>query len=165
MLLKAVNVNSFTTIAASATLFTVGLAACGGQPTRNQLHQAVRSATPPEASVVLQKDGDCVQGSRFPSCVEVWFRLGHRSLTERLNLFISNAHRHGWTTERSGVGGSEVFIKLSKGKYKGFAGFWVDRYYKPDGNCNPLGKTAGGPVATCADLLSVQWGGHPLGSG
>jgi hypothetical protein len=39
---------------------------------------------------------------------------------------------------------------------------WLDRYYKPDGHCNPLGKAAGGPVSTSADLLSLQWGGHSL---
>jgi hypothetical protein len=141
------------------------LVGCGGQPTRSDLHKAARSATPAQATIVLEKEADCVQGSRFPSCVEIWFRLGHRPLTERLNTFVSAAQRNGWTTRRSGSGGGEVFVRISKGKYKGIAGFWLDRYYKPDGHCDPLGKTAGGPVATCADLLSVQWGGHPLGSG
>jgi hypothetical protein len=126
-----------------------------GQPSRTDLRHAAQSATPPEAVVLLQQDAECVEGARFPSCVEIYFRLGHRPLSERLNLFITNAQRHGWTTKRGRSSGGQVTVKIDKGSYNGGAAFWLDRYLRPVDHCNPLST-----IHPCADHLSVQWGGH-----
>jgi hypothetical protein len=110
------------------------LASGCGQPSRSDLHGAAKSLIPPGAIVLLKRDGECVEGASFPSCTEVYFRLARRPLFERLNLYIANAKQHGWKAERSGAGGGEVFVKISKGSYRGGAGLWLDRYYPSAGS-------------------------------
>jgi len=97
-----------------------------------------------------------VEGARFPSCVEIYFRLAaHRPLRNRLDVFLANAQRNGWKAQQHGSGGGEVFVKLSKGIYLGGAGLWLDRYYRPDrAHCNPVST-----LYPCADHLFVQWKG------
>jgi hypothetical protein len=108
---------------------------------------------------LLKKDAGCVEGARFPSCVEVFFRLEHRPFAHRLNLFISNAREHGWKTKRSATVGGEAVIKLTKGPYYAVAGFWRDRYYRPRSDCNPLDTRH-----PCAESFQVQWKGGTFGA-
>lgn len=109
---------------------------------------------------MLEKDAECVEGARFPSCVEVYFRLAaHPPLGKRLDVFLVNAQRNGWTAEQHGSGGGEVFVKFSKGGYLGAAGLWLDRYYRPDRpHCDPLSL-----LHPCADHFFVQWKGGIIG--
>jgi hypothetical protein len=152
-------------IASSRVVSAVGAAIClllasgCGQPSRGDLHGAAKSLIPPGAIVLLKRDGECVEGASFPSCTEVYFRLARRPLFERLNLFITNAKQHGWKAERSGAGGGEVFVKISKGSYRGGAGLWLDRYYRPyRPHCNPVST-----LHPCADSFQVQWKGGKIG--
>lgn len=141
----------------------VAAAACGlltagcGQPSRGDLHKAAQSLIPPQAIVLLERDGGCVEGARFPSCVGVYFRLRRRPFAERLELFMTNARQHGWKAERGASAGGEVIVKLSKGSYNGDAGFWLDRYYRPTGHCNPVST-----MHPCADHFQVQWKGGTI---
>jgi hypothetical protein len=128
-----------------------------GQPSRGDLHKAARSLLPQGATVLLEQDGGCVEGARFPSCVQVYFRLGNRRFAERLNLFIANARQHGWTAEQGTSAGGEVVVKLSKGSYSGGGGFWLDRYYRPTPHCNPVST-----IHPCADSFQIQWKGGPI---
>jgi hypothetical protein len=102
--------------------------------------------------VLLRKDGGCVEGARFPSCVQIFFRLGRRPFAERLNLFVANARRHGWKAKRGATVGGEVVVRLRKGSYSGVAAFWLDRYYHPARPC-----TSPSATDACADSLQVQW--------
>jgi hypothetical protein len=144
-------------MAATVGVAMVALAAAGcRQPSRADLHKAGRSLLPPSAAVVLEKDSACVEGARFPSCVEVYFRLAaHPRLGKRRDVFLANARRDGWKTKGYNSGDSEVVVRLSKGSYRGAAAFWVDRYYRPD-------RPHCGPVSTlqpCADHFFIQWKG------
>jgi hypothetical protein len=125
-----------------------------GQPSRGDLHEAAHSLLPEGATVLLEKDGGCVEGARFPSCVQVYFRLERRPLGERLDLFVANAEQHGWKAEQAPTVGGEVVVKLNKGSYSGTAGFWLDRYYGPRRGCNPLST-----MHPCADSFQVEWKG------
>ena len=136
----------------------LAVASACGQPSRGDLHKAAQSLVPPGATVVLEKDGGCVEGARFPSCVVVYFRVAHRRVAERLNLFITNARRHGWKTQRTQNAGGEAGIKLRKGSYLGGAGFWLDPYFRPKPHCDPVSTTH-----PCADHFQIQWkGGGPI---
>src|SRR5438552_18699099 len=97
-----------------------------GQPSRSHLHEAAQSLIPPGAKVVLEKDADCVEGARFPSCVEVYFRLEHHRVAERLNLFITNARQHGWKAERAPSAGGAAGGKRGRGSYGGGGGLGLD---------------------------------------
>jgi len=136
-----------------ATLCLLLAAGCG-QPSRGDLHEAAHSLVPRGATVLLEEDGGCVEGARFPSCVDVYFRLEHRSFGERLDLFMANAEQNGWKVERGTSAGGEVVVKLSKGSYHGGAGFWLDRYYRPRRHCNPVSV-----MRPCADHFEVEWKG------
>ena len=130
------------------------LASGCGQPSPGDLHQAAHSLVPQGATVLLEKDGGCVEGARFPSCVEVFFRVEHRTLGERLDLFIANAEQHGWKAELGRTVGGEVVVNLSKGSYWGTAGFWLDRYYRPRRHCDPVST-----MRACAESFQVEWKG------
>jgi hypothetical protein len=135
------------------------LASGCGQPSRGDLHEAAHSLVPEGATVLLEKDAGCVEGARFPSCVDVYFRLEHRSLGERLDLFIANAEEHGWKAERGVTLGGEVVVRLSKGSYDGAAGFWLDRYYRPGRHCDPVST-----MHPCAEHFEVKWKGGIIGA-
>jgi len=140
-----------TLSAAAACLL---LAPSCGQPSRNDLHKAAESLLPQGAAVLLKKEGGCVEGAGFPSCVEVFFRLEQSGFAERLRLFIINAREHGWKAERGATAGGEMVVKLSKGSYSGVAGLWLDRYYRPRPHCNPVST-----IHPCADHFQIQWKG------
>jgi hypothetical protein len=150
---KVPSVSACRRIATFSTAAACLLVASGcGQPTRGDLHEAAQSLVPQGAAVLLKKDGGCVEGARFPSCVQIFFRLGRRPFAERLNLFVANARRHGWRAKRGATVGGEVVIKLSKGSYYGVAGFRLDRYYRPTRPCKSPSA-----IEACTDSLQVQW--------
>jgi hypothetical protein len=141
----------FVSVAIASLCASVAL---GSQPSGAELHATARTLIPPTVRVVRQRDANCGEGLRFPSCVDVYFQ-DRGSLRKRVAAFIVHARAKGWTTTFRGSAGGERVYLLRRRAYKGRVGFWIDKYYHPTLRCDAGDITRNSP-ATCAEHFQVE---------
>ena len=125
------------------------------EPSRKQLHAALRTLVPPGAQVLRVVDGSCDTSP----CINAtaYFRSKHRRAEDRIDEFIDNARIHGWKAERLSHPATSVGVHVDRGHIWGYSGagqIWRDRYYRPNGPCRPYGNPTYG--YRCVDSVFIQ---------